>query len=194
MTETHKKMSQRRSRRMAIMLAGGVVGMVALSYAAAVFYQLICREAGLGGATQIAQEVPDKTYDRTITVRFDTAVQPDLPWAFYPVQREIKVKVGENALVMFRAENKTDQPITGQALYNVTPDKIGPYFFKVACFCFDTQTLAPHEVADMPVSLFLDPKLLKDRNADDVSVVTLAYTFFKASTQPTGPTQVSEAK
>ena len=184
----------RRSRRLALILAGGVIGMVGLSYAAAVFYQLICREAGLGGATQIAQEVPDKTYDRTITVRFDTAVQPDLPWAFYPVQREIKVKVGENALVMFRAENKTDEPITGQAVYNVTPDKIGPYFFKVACFCFDVQTLAPHEVADMPVSLFLDPKLLQDRNADDVSTVTLAYTFFRASSQPGRSTQVSEAK
>ena len=191
MNPSNKRDGQRRSRRLALILAGGVIGMVALSYAAAVFYQLICREAGLGGATQIAQEVPDKTYDRTITVRFETAVQPDLPWAFYPVQREIKVKVGENALVMFRAENKTDEPITGQAVYNVTPDKIGPYFFKVACFCFDVQTLAPHEVADMPVSLFLDPKLLKDRNADDVGVVTLAYTFFKASTQPT---QVSEAK
>lgn len=191
MNPSNKRDGQRRSRRLALILAGGVIGMVALSYAAAVFYQLICREAGLGGATQIAQEVPDKTYDRTITVRFETAVQPDLPWAFYPVQREIKVKVGENALVMFRAENKTDEPIAGQAVYNVTPDKIGPYFFKVACFCFDVQTLAPHEVADMPVSLFLDPKLLKDRNADDVGVVTLAYTFFKASTQPT---QVSEAK
>jgi len=192
MTQTHKQTSQRRSRRMAVILAGGVIGMIGLSYAAAVFYQLICREAGLGGATQIAQEVPTKTFDRTITVRFDTAVQPDLPWSFYPVQREIKVKVGENALVMFRAENKTDEPITGQAVYNVTPDKIGPYFFKVACFCFDVQTLAPHEVADMPVSLFLDPKLLQDKNADDVSVVTLSYTFFKASVQPA--TQVSEAK
>ena len=192
MTQTHKQTSQRRSRRMAVILAGGVIGMIGLSYAAAVFYQLICREAGLGGATQIAQEVPTKTFDRTITVRFDTAVQPDLPWSFYPVPREIKVKVGENALVMFRAENKTDEPITGQAVYNVTPDKIGPYFFKVACFCFDVQTLAPHEVADMPVSLFLDPKLLQDKNADDVSVVTLSYTFFKASVQPA--TQVSEAK
>jgi cytochrome c oxidase assembly protein subunit 11 len=192
MTQIQKQSSQRRSRRLAMVLAGGVIGMVGLSYAAAVFYQLICREAGLGGATQIAQEVPDKVFDRTITVRFDTAVQPDLPWAFYPVQREIKVKVGENALVMFRAENKTDEPVTGQAVYNVTPDKIGPYFFKVACFCFDVQTLAPHEVADMPVSLFLDPKLLKDRNADDVNVVTLSYTFFKASAQPA--TQVSEAK
>ena len=192
MTQTHEQASQRRSRRMAVILAAGVIGMIGLSYAAAVFYQLICREAGLGGATQIAQEVPTKTFDRTITVRFDTAVQPDLPWSFYPVQREIKVKVGENALVMFRAENKTDEPITGQAVYNVTPDKIGPYFFKVACFCFDVQTLAPHEVADMPVSLFLDPKLLQDKNADDVSVVTLSYTFFKASVQPA--TQVSEAK
>jgi cytochrome c oxidase assembly protein subunit 11 len=182
---------RRRSRRLALILAGGVFGMVGLSYLAAEFYQLICREAGLGGATQIAEEVPDKVYDRTITVRFDTAVQPDLPWDFYPLQREIKVKVGENALAMFRAVNKTDQPITGQAVYNVAPDKIGPYFFKIACFCFDAQTLAPHETADMPVSLFLDPKLLKDRNADDVNVVTLSYTFFKAATQQT---QVSEAK
>ena len=67
MTQTHEQTGRRRSRRMAVILAGGVIGMIGLSYAAAVFYQLICREAGLGGATQIAQEVPDKTYDRTIT-------------------------------------------------------------------------------------------------------------------------------
>jgi cytochrome c oxidase assembly protein Cox11 len=35
--------------------------------------------------------------------RFDTNVDPKLPWAFVPEQRGVKVRIGEDKLVFFRA-------------------------------------------------------------------------------------------
>jgi cytochrome c oxidase assembly protein subunit 11 len=35
----------------------------------------------------------------------------------------------------------------------------------------------------MPVSFFVDPKIAEDRNAGDVTAITLSYTFFRAPTR-----------
>jgi cytochrome c oxidase assembly protein subunit 11 len=60
----------------------------------------------------------------------------------------------------------------------VTPTKAARYFKKIECFCFTEQRLEAGEKVDMPVSYFIDPAIADDPNLDDVSTVTLAYTFF----------------
>ena len=158
-----------------------VVGaMVGLAYASVPLYKLFCQVTGFGGTTQVATEAPVEISEKTIKVRFNADVNSGLNWQFKPEQREITVRLGEDNLAYYMAENMSVQPITGQAVYNVTPLKAGQYFNKIACFCFDEQTLEPGQRVDMPVSFYVDPAIAEDINTQDVKTITLSYTFFKA--------------
>jgi cytochrome c oxidase assembly protein subunit 11 len=170
----------RRQKVTAFALTGVVAGMLGLSYAAVPLYRIFCQVTGFGGTTQVATEAPHEVLDRTVTVRFNADIAPGLAWSFEPAQRDMTVKIGETGLAFYRARNLTDRPITGMATFNVTPDKTGQYFNKIACFCFEQQRLEPGQVVDMPVSFFIDPKLAKDRGMNDVTNITLSYTFFPA--------------
>jgi cytochrome c oxidase assembly protein subunit 11 len=153
--------------------------MVGLAYASVPLYDLFCRVTGFGGTTQTAETAPGAVEGRMITVRFDANVNGGLPWKFRPEQTEIRVPVGEETLVAYEAKNLAARGTRGTALFNVTPLKAGQYFSKIACFCFDDQYLAAGESVSMPVSFFVDPAILEDRNTADVTTITLSYTFFR---------------
>jgi cytochrome c oxidase assembly protein subunit 11 len=179
-------MSRRRTSKAltVVVLASVVIGMLGLTAAAVPLYRLFCQATGYGGTTQRAEAAPDQGLDRTITVRFNADVDPDLPWSFAPEQRQVEVRIGEQSLAFFRARNRSDHAIVGQATYNVTPFKAGPYFSKIACFCFEEQVLQPGQEVDMPVSFYVDPAILDDRNTQDVHTITLSYTFFLLEDEP----------
>jgi cytochrome c oxidase assembly protein subunit 11 len=88
------------------------------------------------------------------------------------------VKVGENALAFYRATNTSDQPLKGTAAFNVAPEAAGIYFNKIECFCFTEQTLQPGQSVEMPVSFFIDPKIVEDRDTQQLSNLTLSYVFY----------------
>lgn len=164
-------------------LLGVAVGMVALSFAAVPLYRVFCQVTGYGGTTQRASHGADTVLDRTIAIRFNADVNSELPWSFRPERRSVEVKVGETRLATFHAQNLSGETITGSAVYNVTPDKAGKYFVKIQCFCFTQQVLRPHESADLPVSFYVDPAIARDPDLDDVSTITLSYTFFKSQSR-----------
>lgn len=170
----------RGARRTLFACVGVVCGMVALSFASVPLYQLFCAVTGYGGTTQVAAEKSSVITDRDMRIRFDATTNQSLPWSFQPVQREVHLKVGENALVFYRAENQSTETVTGVATFNVTPQKVGQYFNKIDCFCFTEQTLKPGESVDMPVTFFVDPAINEDPNMDEVKTITLSYTFFAA--------------
>lgn len=156
-----------------------VVGMVMLAYASVPLYRLFCKVTGYGGTTQQAkQQYAGKPLNQTITVRFNADVDPALPWKFEPLEREVKVHLGENRLVAFRATNLSGVDTRGTAVYNVTPHLVGSYFNKIQCFCFNEQHLGPHQTANLPVSFFIDPAILDDPDLRGLSNITLSYTFF----------------
>lgn len=173
----------RRNRRTMVTLFCVVAGMIGLSFASVPLYDLFCRVTGYGGTTQVASAFPEQVLDRTMRISFDAQAHKDLPWAFTPDVREVEVKIGQSGLVTFSATNTSDQPIVGTAVYNVTPAKLGKYFHKVQCFCFQEQVIEPGKTVHFPVYFFVDPALAQDRSMDDVTAVTLSYTFFKAPNQ-----------
>lgn len=187
----------RNNRRVALLALSGAVAMLGLAFASVPLYRLFCQVTGFGGTPLRAERAPDNAAERTIVVRFNADIDTALPWQFRPVQREIRVKLGEDTLAFYQAINRSGEAATGNAMFNVTPDKAGQYFNKIDCFCFKEQTLAPGQSADMPVNFFVDPALMKDVNMDDVKTITLSYTFFRAKDQPkdqkSQPTRTSAA-
>jgi cytochrome c oxidase assembly protein subunit 11 len=155
-------------------------GMVGAAYAAVPLYYIFCRATGYGGTPSRASAAPGATGERIIKVRFDTNVDPALPWTFLPEQRSVNVKVGEDYLVYFRATNHSQSAVVGHAAFNVAPDTIARYFSKIQCFCFTEQRLEGGESVEMPVSFFVAPGILKDHDGDSVNEITLSYTFYPA--------------
>jgi cytochrome c oxidase assembly protein subunit 11 len=163
-----------------IICAALVVGMVGLSYAAVPLYYLFCEATGYGGTVSRADGASKRVEDHTITVRFDTNVDPALGWNFEPEQRKVTVKLGENKLVFFRATNEEAVPVIGHAAFNVTPGEAAVYFKKIECFCFKEQRLEAGQTIEMPVSFFVDPALFTSRDARGIDEITLSYTFYRA--------------
>jgi len=151
--------------------------MVSLSFAAVPFYSWFCKTTGFGGTTSVSQKAPDQLLDQVVTVRFDASKDRDMPWTFKAVQPSMKLRIGETGLAFYEATNPTDQPVAGQASYNVTPDGAGGYFTKIACFCFTAQILQPHQTVQMPVTFYVDPAIAQDREAKYIKEITLSYTF-----------------
>jgi cytochrome c oxidase assembly protein subunit 11 len=169
------------NKRLLVILAMLVAGMVGMAYASVPLYDLFCRVTGYGGTTQIAENVnEDVIYDHPVKVRFDANVNPALNWSFVPVDKPVMMNPGEEIVINYRATNLADTPTTGTSTFNVTPVKAGQYFMKLDCFCFIEQTLQPGESVDMPVRFFVDPEIAKDENTLDVNEIILSYTFFPA--------------
>ena len=166
-------------QRTLVQLVGVVVVMGALSWASVPFYNWFCKVTGFGGITNTAEAGSDVILDQTITVRFDASIDRDMPWTFKPAQREMTLRIGETGLAFYEAHNPLDVPVAGQAAYNVTPYEAGVFFDKIECFCFTEQVLQPGETVMMPVSFFVDPAIVDDREGQYIHTITLGYTFYQ---------------
>ncbi|SDD31255.1 cytochrome c oxidase assembly protein [Ruegeria marina] len=162
-----------------VQLVSVVFVMGALAWASVPFYDWFCRVTGFGGTTGVAEAASDSILDQTIKVRFDASKERGMPWEFRPVQQEMELRIGETGLAFYEAYNPTDRPVAGQASYNVAPYSAGGYFDKIACFCFEEQVLQPGERVQMPVSFFVDPEIVNDRDGKYVHTITLSYTFYE---------------
>jgi cytochrome c oxidase assembly protein subunit 11 len=169
--------------RTAAQATGVVVIMAGMGWAAVPLYDLFCRVTGYGGTTQVGAG-SDIILDQTIQIRFDASKARGFPWEFRPVERTMDIRLGETGLAFYEAYNPTDMPVAGSASYNVTPYAAGLYFTKIDCFCFQHQVLQPGERVLMPVTFYVDPDILGDRDARDARTITLSYTFHPAPIQP----------
>jgi cytochrome c oxidase assembly protein subunit 11 len=170
----------RRNRRTMVAMALVGLSMLALGFASVPLYRIFCEQTGFGGTTQRAQAgvaVREAT-GHQLSIRFDSNVQPGMPWQFHPEHPTQTVTVGAKSMAIFVAKNMSDRPVTGSASFNVTPTQAGAYFTKIQCFCFTQQTLQPGQEVRMPVLYYVDPKILDDPDNRDTQEITLSYTFY----------------
>ena len=143
-------------------------------------YRWFCAATGLVGTTQRAESAPtaQAATGGEITVFFDSNVHPGLDWDFHPDQPSVKVKIGVPTQVAFTAHNRSNKTLVGQAVYNVTPFQVAPFFYKIQCFCFTSEKLKAGESADMPVLFYIDKDYANDPDAGRYKEITLSYTFY----------------
>lgn len=152
--------------------------MLAIALNAAPLYAAFCKVTGFGGTTQTATKAPGRILDRTIEVRFDVNVPPDVPLEFKAAQTSETLRIGETGLAHFTVRNLSDKPVAAVASYNVTPHTTGVYFQKLQCFCFNDIVFQPGQTVDLPVIYFVDPDIVTDRDTRSVQTITLSYTYF----------------
>lgn len=170
----------RRNRRTFVAMVGVGLAMLGLGFASVPLYRIFCQQTGFNGTTQRADAgvtVQQATGHR-LSIRFDSNVQPGMPWQFKPEHPTQTVTVGAKSMAIFVAKNMSDRPVTGTASFNVTPTQAGAYFTKIQCFCFTQQTLQPGQEVRMPVLYYVDPKILADPDNKDTQEITLSYTFY----------------
>ena len=165
-----------RKRALPVRLAVLAVAMFGFGYLLVPLYSVLCRVTGLNqlqSADSVAAGTrPDVT--RTVSMQFDANLRDGLPWVFRPMQSVMQVHPGQLVRVSYEASNTSDRAIVGQAIASFAPADAAAYVRKLECFCFSTQTLAPHEVKNLPVVFVIDGALPRD-----VPTVTLSYTFFE---------------
>jgi cytochrome c oxidase assembly protein subunit 11 len=180
-TRTTEEKNKRMMRTMLLVVAC----MIGVSFASVPLYRIFCQVTGFGGTPLMGGEPPppEKISKRTITILFDARVDSGLPWEFKPETRKMTVQIGQQALINFKGSNLSAQQTTGTAVYNVTPEKVAGYFHKTQCFCFAKQDLAPGKTAHFPVMYFIDPEILNDPEMNDITDITLSYTFFPTDSE-----------
>ncbi len=176
------------TRLVAAVCAGAATAMLGLAFASEPLYRTFCQVTGFGGTTQRAEVADDDVtvLDREVTVRFDANVAPGVPLEFAPAERSTRVHVGANSLAFYSITNTSDRPLDIVATYNVAPHRAGPYFVKLECFCFNETRVAPGETRELPVVFFVHSAIDEDEGVDDITTITLSYTFFEARGETAG--------
>jgi len=167
------------TRKTVLMTVGTVLFMGSLGFAAVPLYDWFCRVTGFGGTPQVSDVADEEILDRTMKIRFDASLHDNMPWEFKPVERVMEVRIGETGLAFYEAYNPTDRPVAGSASFNVYPYEAGSFFNKIQCFCFEEQVLMPGERIEMPVTFYVDPEIVDDRDAKYTHSITLSYTFYE---------------
>jgi cytochrome c oxidase assembly protein subunit 11 len=168
-------------RNLVVKLLVFVAGSFAFGFALVPLYDVLCSITGLGNQKSLMRAVAaDRDAvdeSRVVTIDFMTNLPSVGNWEFHPVIQSLQVHPGKLYEADFYAHNLTGHDVTAQAVPDVVPSRIAPWFHKTECFCFSPQFFRRDEQRVMPVRFFVDPQL-----PAYVDHLTLAYTFYDVPT------------
>ncbi len=169
---------QQKNKRLAMKLGVVVLGMCGFAFALIPLYEVFCEVTGFNGKTgdQVVLDEGGDSLDvdksRPIIVQF-LSVNNESTLRFEPKQRSVTVYPGEVKEVFYLATNLSDREIITQSVPSVSPLEAADHMKKMECFCFEQQTIAAGETAEMPLRFYLEKELPKG-----ISKLSLNYTIF----------------
>lgn len=145
-------------------------------------YTLFCEVTGINGKTgDQYQAVPAEVdRSRTIKVKFVAINNEGMPWDFAPEAFVVNAHPGEIMNTHFNVKNLTQKFMVGQAVPSMVPNNATNYFHKTECFCFNRQTLAPGEEAELGLQFIVDQALPKG-----IHTIILSYSLFDVTERST---------
>ena len=170
------------------------IAMFGFGYLLVPLYDVFCDITGFGGRTNTvpvaAMEAPD--LEREIRVEFVTTTNEYAQFVFGADVDSMTVHPGKMYYATFTAKNLSARDVVTQAVPSVTPVSAAEHFVKIECFCFTEQVLKSGEEKDMPVTFFIDPKIIDDPDAKDIGEITLSYTFFRTDDETSNVDKIRE--
>ncbi len=147
--------------------------MLGFGFAMVPMYRQICESLGITQGRVVGAANTQVDASRSVSVEL-LASSAGLPWRFEALEREVKLHPGQLVTVNYRVVNTLGRPVTANAVMNTAPASAAQYIEKQACFCFSNQTLAAGEERVMPVVFLVSPRV-----PQDMTTITLSYTFFE---------------
>ena len=169
---------QAKNKRTAIVVLLIALAMFGFGFAMVPLYNTLCKvlgidETSLREADTFNSDTLFVDKSRVINMEFTAHNHGNIRWHFQPVAHKLRVYPGEVKQITYFAKNNEGRTMTVQAIPSITPAFAAKYFKKVACFCFEKQTLEKGRSKDLPLLFYIDPKLPKD-----IKTISLSYTLF----------------
>lgn len=166
--EQHK-----RNRRLGIFLLAPIaIGMFAFTFGQVPLFKIFCQKIGI--AISPLTSVVETSGGRDVKVLYTGVVAGTLPVYFKAKHSIQKVKVGQKFENEYKFVNMSDDTVYFRPVHSILPEDAAKKFTMTKCFCFNDQTMLPHEEKVFPVVSILSADL-----NSDIEQVTLHYTLFE---------------
>ena len=150
-------------------------------------YRVFCAVTGYGGTPQIGGAAPGAVTaagqpEPGIVVRFNADTNPKPALGLPPrAGRGSPEARRRRQIAFYEARNRAAEPVTGIALYNVTPDKVGQLFPQDRLLLLQPADAEPRSADAVPGDASgSTPPSPPTRAPRDVHTITLSYTFFRS--------------
>jgi len=174
-----------------------VLLMFSFAYANVPLFKLFCARFGIGDAGKAGQrrgmldDLSSSTgpiLSRDIQVKFMGVAGTGLPMRFGPTTPSIHVHPGKPVHTSYVFTNMSDDSVFFRAVHSIAPQKAAREFQLIQCFCFEDQTLGPHERRVLPVYFALSPRF-----PSNVNELILNYSLFPRDPNQSMPVPATAA-
>jgi cytochrome c oxidase assembly protein subunit 11 len=146
--------------------------MLGFTFAQVPMFRLFCEKIGFGISPN--SDIEEGEGGREVKVLFTGVTAGSLPVYFKAKKSILTARIGKRFENEYHFVNMSDDTVYFRPVHSILPEDAAKKFTMTKCFCFDDQTMLPHEEKDFTVICALSKDL-----KDDVEQVTLNYTLFE---------------